>query len=402
MAYLTIANGRDFNRSIVVMEDEPYRIDRYTTKLLNSDKIREKYPDKLKEYKERYPYGYDGSVRFFSKEKDDSIREWRVLYKKHVIAFPEIMKNKKFVRTYALEDRRKERATANSSKPFYSLIPKYELIGILDYNFQASVNRLIKGLKEKDREKDGVRGGGKAYFSFLRNVITRYMEYQTLHPECPTIEAIYEAHFMKVEKAKIQKPSMTGPAIETPVIDFAEPVTASNYNRIHDEYLTEEEIEGMRVDNPFTFFDMPLFDRYYGDLFTYNHIILTGDRLNVPELYKKLYEVCAHCFNGSICCPQLGKEPGLLNKFNDAKALILLTDELTPQLKYSLTSAKQSEIETVLFTDNKEIIEWCSHRFKNAHIIEPYIDNFESVKALVEVFEKLHHKEYKERVSYGK
>lgn len=409
MAYLVISNGREFSESILLLEGEQHEIDRFTSKCIDSDEIRKKKAKEFKTFQQKYPDGKNGSVRFFYLDGDSQgeIKEGFVLYKKHMIAFQEIIRNEAFMLSYVRVERAKVYAADSEFRNHMTGISnydlKYDLNGMIHHSFNASLNRYIKRLKDCDKQKEGITGGGEKYFALMRTLIIRYNEYIKTRPELPTIDDIYKAHLAKLSGTKLQKTStpLTDYPSSLDILEGEEPeyvqqrLFQENYNQLHDEYLTREEIESMYVEDPYVFFTSPDFDRYYGGLFRGEHIIVHGNVQN-REFYEKWEKICRICFDGMICCPPLGQNIELMNEFDTATLIVLFMTEDNRQLKYQVSRAKQNGTPVVVVSDDQQLIEQYQRLFKDAKIIyNPEGEIAPTRKQIVDAFVQLHNDKYK-------
>ena len=413
MTCLVISNGREFAESILLIEGETYVIDMFTTKCMDSDQIRQKKKKEFKLFQKTYPDGKNGAIRVFVPDSShpEGIREWTVLYKKHAIAFQEIIQNEHFMRQYAKTERRKVYAADGEGTRYTdwsnNASLKYDLNGILHHSFSASVKRYVKRMKEYDKKTSGITGGGKIYFEFMRDIIFRYNEYIKAYSNMPTIDEIYKSHLAKLSGGKLQKTNTPVTNVPSPINiipeEEAEYVQLEldpyvDYNRRYDEYLTPEEIDSMNIEDPYEFFGMPEFDRYYGGLFKNSHMILNGNMNGTQnrEFYEQWSKVCDRCFDGVICCPPLGQQTELIYEFDTAKLIIICVDEDNRELKFQLYRTHQNEMPTIVICSDKTLASNYRRAFPKANVIyNSETETSNTIKQVVEVFIQLHNDEYK-------
>jgi hypothetical protein len=399
MAFLCVSNGRSSTEVTKLLEGELYEIDKYTTRYLNSDQIRDKNVAKLKNFKKNFPEAGNGSIRVFD-ENIPSENGLTVLYKKHVIAFGEILKNVKFMRFLASEERAKVLAARRGEKSTGSFLPLYELNGILKYNFSASINRLLKILKQRDKDKTGKTGGGQSYFSFMRLALRKYNFWQTENKNHPSIDEMYRKHLEIIESSALKKEPKSGRLVEETLplyiqeeIPFGIITETDFVDVIGYEEMINPEI------SPYTFFSSDSFDRSYSDLFDDSHMFILGSSKETDE-YKELYEISKKCFDGQICCPILGEDASVYNDFDNSKMNIFYLEEKTRELEAFIARSQVNGASTIIISPNEKILESYREKYKDIEtILSSIADKKQMEKDLVESFIRLYNEEYKRNYS---
>ena len=213
MSFLAISNGNSSTDLIKIKEGEVWQIDKYTMTFQNSDEIRTKNAAAYRLFLERYPSGRRGAIRLFkpSSHHIGEYHEWTVLYKKHYVAFAKIIQDVSFMRMLV-----------RRSNSFFSRYDYHE-ITYHPERLKVHMNRYCQNLKKKDQEETNEKGGGKNFYTFMREVLYQYTEYQKQYPGCPSIDTIYQQ--VMEEKAKSKKKEVVSPNVEKlPDIPLSSPV----------------------------------------------------------------------------------------------------------------------------------------------------------------------------------
>lgn len=223
MAYLCISKNRSSSDVILLQEGEVFEIDKYTTKFLDSEALRKRNKKQTKEYNETYPEGKRGGIRLFVPTGDELI-EYPVLYKKHVIAFREIIKNYQFMAHYSEIKRNqeyyayKERTGNNRGNHETDLLTR-----IMKQKNPTSVSEYIRYLKWLDENNCKVKGGGRRYYEFIRGIIHNYNKYLETHPTLPDVDHIAETHFKRLGNAKLEKRNhQIKESMQNPTFEFVD------------------------------------------------------------------------------------------------------------------------------------------------------------------------------------
>lgn len=190
--------------SLTLMKDEADKIDSFTTrKFENSDQIREFYQKKIADFLEknrnyieavsnRSGRRFNGRIVILeARDSNNSLNfiEKRVLYKKHLVAFKELVKD----------------------KPTMEKFVELEKIGYNQYGFRRLVSPFVcREIKYSDfRVKSRVelirreiKGSKTTFYDALRIIIKAYEIERKKRPYLKTIEAIYKKYLEEKENEK--------------------------------------------------------------------------------------------------------------------------------------------------------------------------------------------------------
>lgn len=395
MAFLCISNGRSSTEIIKLVEGEQYEIDKETLKFFDSDHIREKYKKKLNEFNNRYPWATSASIRIFD-ENQELENGLIVLYKKHLIAFKEIVRNQEFMKYLCKVEFAKEKSIEEKGKRQTIYIDEYERKGILFRSFDSSVDALLRNIRALDKKRDGVSSGGKRYYDFMRYVLLKYDYYIEHHNKnLPTVNKIYKDYLSVLENAKLQK--------ETEAKEIAEimsyEVESSNPQKIITETDFVDQVGYEEMMNPemtpYSFFENPHFDKNYYSLLANAHMSILGDSKE-KEDYKDWYYISDRCFTGNICCPALAQGYNLYNDFDNSHLNIFYCIEKNKEIERNIARSIINKAPTVVISHDIELLELYRKKYQDIKTIH-YMENEKEVseRELIEMFIKLYNDEYK-------
>lgn len=385
MEYLCFANGRKKDECVKIYEAEIFMIDRLTSKYADSDEIRKKYAKEFSEFQRLYPNGGKGSVRLYG----DSItgeNGWKVMYKKHKIAFNYIVNDKKFLRWFASNDLRLYRDKR--------IIPDtYILNGIAIYNKELTrIKQYIESLKHDDKKKYGITGGGKRYYRFVRDLLIKYDEYCQYNKEALTVDQIWKQYLNSLQNVKLQKESIAKDIrIKEEQIED-EPLLSEVIPEFDDYepdhiYLGEEPIYQEPL---YDFFQADNFDRYFSNIFVEDAMMVIGDFsvTNDPTHIAPWASIANNCFNGDvIACDAKHFSYNDSSTFDSSKFITLIGEEDTKMLRTLTIRAIENQSQVVLISEDMELLNAYSKRFKS--IIPIYNNpenNYEAQKTYVDFF----------------
>lgn len=203
--YLSLVLDRDDNISLALEKMEARELDMYISKNFNSsEEIREKYKHLIEPYLEKYKnYLADkthkrGRIVITELQEDLTTEEKRVIYKKSLIIFHEITKNKKFIDI--LQDRDYIRS-ANDEKYKRIFSPDYGVEIKFHTQSPSKYNRVMGSWRNVIKDY-------YYYYDLIRRVLKEYEEIR-LEPmykdlNLPTLDAVY-SEFLKEKKSKLEQ-----------------------------------------------------------------------------------------------------------------------------------------------------------------------------------------------------
>lgn len=395
MFFLCISNGRSSTEVIKLIEGELYEIDKETIKFFDSDHIREKHKRELKAFNETYPDAFSAAIRIFDDEKEIE-NGLNVLYKKHLIAFKEIIKNEEFMKHLCRFEYAKGKDMERTGKSQKIYMDKYETGRILFNNFNNSIEMLLRNIRAQDKDRDGVKNGGQRYYDFMRYVLNKYNDYINKHnSKLPTINDLYKKHLSVLENAKLQKEEEERVIFEITSYEYeqAKPrdvITETDFIDVkgYQEMLDPEV-------SPYSFFESPDFDRYYYRFFEDAHVYIMGD-CREKEDYYDWYSISERCFDGDICCPILGKGYDLINEFDNSTINIFCCNERSRDVERSIVRSTVNKAPTIVISSDIELLELYKQNYPDIKTIHHSVEEKDvSERELVEVFIKLYNDEYK-------
>lgn len=190
--------------SLTLMKDEADKIDSFTTKKFeNSDQIREFYQKQITEFLEknrnyieavsnRSGKRFNGRIVILeARDNNNSLRfvEKRVLYKKHLVAFKEMVKD----------------------KPTMEEFVKLERIGYNQYGFRKLVSPFVcREIKygnfnvksQVDLIRKEIKNSKTTFYDALRIITKAYGIERKRRPYLKTIDAIYKKYLEEKENKK--------------------------------------------------------------------------------------------------------------------------------------------------------------------------------------------------------
>ncbi len=189
---LSLVLDDEGKKSLTLLAGDARKIDEFTTKKFeNSDQIREYYKDKIDPYlqenanyleaiQKRTGKNFKGRVVILEMCNDDSsyyYRDRTVLYKKHIIAFKEMIKDRPTMQRFL--ELNKINYDYLGFKRLISPFLSRE-IKIVDYSKKSRVELIGREIRKHD-----------TYYEILRLLTKAYLEERKKRPDLKTIEAIY-------------------------------------------------------------------------------------------------------------------------------------------------------------------------------------------------------------------
>lgn len=392
MEYLCFVNGRNQDEIVTIIEGEIFTIDRATTNYINSDTIRKKYKKKFAEFQRKYPHAGNGAVRIFG-DSVYSENGQRVLYQKHKIAFKHIITDKPFLRYIAQKD-------LNGQKKDRIIYDTYILNGIAYYDLEITrINQFLSMLKKDDRKETGLTGGGRRYYLFMRILLNRYEEYRKKYNK-PSIDDIWANHLKKLEDnslalQRVQDEIMLleppTPA-DTVIVDTQE--IDEDYYRLGEEPVFEDPI--------YEFFTGDYFERYYGDTFKDESLMVITDLSRTSELSKQnaVMEASEICYNGSITGVELTRfNQSAHEALGGANTVIIYSEVDSRNLRAIIITALENKSNIVFISDDAELLNNYTKKFKN---IVPILDTDDDHKHMKKELVAYFISHYQEKKGYSK
>ena len=379
MAFLCISLNNSSVNAIHLMDGELTDIDKYTVKFETAKGVLKEYPDKIKEFNHTYDIentpDYDLKLRIFM--PDD--KERFVMYKKHLIAFRLIIKNRSFLR-YALTDE-----PNLLDKEFFDAIMDD---AVSDTIINENLKKVVKNFTDEE------------YFTFVRKICDQYSNYLEDFPndDLPTIDSLYHSYVQKLKaKKKVSKISEPLPKLEVPKVDNAKVETPSA------NALPQEE---KPTNNPFLLFEHPNFFKKYGRAINPKKpVFLFGGIVNreYHNDYIELYNNCRRCFKNPIYYPyNANVSLPLTEEFkkiyvNSAFVLVYAND-YNADLEAKINYASLNGITVLVLTTDEVIETMYKELFKDRDtvIIRPYhFKTYESAKMFADIIAGLYISAYK-------
>ncbi len=362
MAFLCFALGNSNMDLVKIKEGQEWEIDKYTTKFENSMEIRKKHSKEYDAFCQQY--SSPGSVRFF-REKEDEIKEWRVLYRKHLVAFSKIVENPSFMGEFV---RRKPN--------FFS---EYDRRVILYYRKQmgSHMRKYCRDKKKTDEKLFGMKQGGPRYFEFVREVIFHYSLYLSSHPKAPTIEEIYRQEEMKKRALKKPRATYRPPTIETAyptALYHLAPQLDSSLGDIDPDILLYDQMDRVEVepDSLDLFLGSPNFETRYAEVLENQNFFLLGDRASSKEKeeeYRHWYQICEDSFTGKVIAPIIGVHASQISQFESANHCLFLLWEKNREVEKQIAIALYNHADVALIIYQKELVSYYQKKFPKATII---------------------------------
>ncbi|MEG2322509.1 MAG: hypothetical protein RSB71_03410 [Bacilli bacterium] len=193
---LSLVLDEECRIALTLKEDDNIELDKFTSHFENSDEIREKFKTIIEPYliqhqnfiksvEHKTGKKYRGSIVILEaigfKEPILEIKKMRVLYKKHLIAFKEMVKNSQTMKKFIVLDsiRANELGIKKLTTPFIQREIRYS-----NYAVKSQVE-FIRAYIKRDK---------KSFYDSLRLIIKAYEEIRKTNPKLKTIEAIYKEY----------------------------------------------------------------------------------------------------------------------------------------------------------------------------------------------------------------
>lgn len=357
MAFLCISlNGSRVN-TVHLIDGDVLEIDKYTTKYDTAKSLLKEYPDKIDELNNRYHLdgaAQDIKVRIFLSND----KEQFVMYRKHLIAFKVIIKNRSFLRYVVGFDN--------------TIFKKKQKEIIMNENIDNDdAFRMIKSLIEEMTEDE--------YYNLVRSICVHYDNYLEDDPNSKnlTIDGIYKKYLAHLKEWELSKTS------EIIVVkNKAKPI------------------------NPFAVFEHPNFFKKYGTCIDNSRpIFILGGKMNesMKHDYEELYNNCKKCFRNPIYSPLNANVACPLNEefasFFDTSLLVIVNgNDFNKDLDKKIDRASSKGITVLILTEENE--EFFNSKYSNNDMV--VVKNYEfndvkSQKIFADLAAGLYINEYKKK-----
>jgi len=238
-----VLNGRKSN--IMLMSETIYlelekmdsrELDEYISKKFNSsEEIRKRYQSEINQFlqnhssflsrvQEETGKKYDGSIVITELQDDLTIERKKVLYKKDIIQFNEIIKNKKFILSLESYDYLCNQSAYRSGEKYRRIFPEYYGKEFKFYCYNEQKFKKIMGQWKTMLKKSS------NYYDIIRKVLK---EYQNRYKELglDSLDVVY-SNYLNRKKKDNTKSFEKIEYLENLKLEFQEPV---RYPKIYDE-----------------------------------------------------------------------------------------------------------------------------------------------------------------------
>ncbi len=362
MAFLMISSGNSYIDAVLLKEGEVWQIDKYTLGLEDSNEVRKKNAQKMKQFEAEHPFSGRGAVRLFQSIEGEEVKEWMVLYHKHAVVFPTLIKNPQFMAFMV-----------KRSREFFAPYD-YSVLTYRPKEVARHMGHYCHNLKIADEKETGEKKG-RRYYKFLREVIFQYTQYCKYYSDS-SIDDIY-ASLKAKQDAKKKGPQKVAktlpkkvtyiPTPETRIVPTFEPIEWLDPDQSLYDEMDREEIEP----SPLTLFlGAPDFERYYGDIFSQDFLFLFGNSKEERSEYEKWYAILEEAFPGHICIPQIGKGAKYAQNFDMAKIVIFLVEESEKAVEKAMVEALMNQAKVVIIAKRDSLVAYYQKKFPKAVVLK--------------------------------
>ena len=354
MAFLCISLNNSSVDTVHLIDSDLIDIDKFTVNFNSAKDIINEFPNKIDELNERYNLenvNSDIKVRIFLPND----KEQFVMYKKHLVAFKMVIKDREFLR-YVAEN------NIFSNKRIKDLI----------LDDETSEQELFYKLRNYLAEMDETE-----YYVIVRKIIEEYLNYFEDYEDVPSIDDIYTNYISKLKEAKLEKTS-----------------ELINVNKIS------------KKKNAFAIFDHPNFSKVYGQVINPGKpIFILGGKMsdNSKIEYKELYDNCKKCFSNPVYYPlnadvssPINNE--FLNIYDDSLLVVVNGNGCDKELLQKIKYASLKSILVLILTrkdNNKEIFKKYFGTSENVIIKDYLFNDFESQKEFADIMVGFYINKYK-------
>ncbi len=364
MAFLCISLNNSSVNVVHLLDGELSEIDKYTVNFDNPKDILKEYPEKIEELNHIYNVNDDSVVNIKVRIFLSNDKERFVMYKKHLIAFRMIIKNRRFLQ-YA-------------SNYESTLLDKKYWDMVLDE--QVSNKQLFSSISEVVNSLDET-----AYYDFVRRICYQYNNYIEDYQEeqIPTIDMIYHNYLNHIKKEPTSTSSIPAPL----------PINSDTNNNVR---------------NPFMVFEHPNFDKKYGRFMDINKpVFILGSNISeaTRNEYSELYDNCEKCFKNPIYYPlnanvSLPLTPDFLEVYDNSIIVIVDGNGYDNVLEEKIERASKKGITVLILTNDQHLEQMYKEKFQNNDmvIIRDYqYGEYNSKKMFADIIVGLYINEYKKQ-----
>lgn len=358
MAFLCISLNNSSVDNIHLLDGELIEIDKYTTKYDTSKALLKEYPEKIDEFKHIYNLDNeecDIRVRIFLAND----KEQFVMYRKHLVAFKVIIKNRSFLK-YALSYdgnlfSKQERDLLNDDK-------------LSDMECYNVIKNFISNIEEDE------------YYALVRRLCYQYNNFieDYLDEGYPTIDEIFKDYIIRLKQNKLSQTSKIMP------------------------------IKSNIQQNPFAVFEHPNFFKKYGCAISKDKpIFILGGKINdaTRSEYKELYNNCISCFENPIYYPLNAdvSRPITLeyaSVFDNALLIVVNGNECNRDLEMKIKRAGAKGITVLILVNDEALLPVFDNHFSayDTIIIKKYnYNDFSSKKDFADIAVGLYINFYKKQ-----
>jgi len=354
MAFLCISLNNSSVDTVHLIDGELIDIDKYTVTHKSAKEIIDEFPNKIDELNEIYNLDNidsDIKVRIFLPND----KEQFVMYKKHLVAFKMIIRDREFLRYVADNN-------VFNNKRIKDLIKDDETS---DQELFYALRNYLAEMDEND------------FYLIVRKIIEEYLIYFEEYEDVPSIDEIYNDYLEKLKEAKLEKTA---------------------------ELLNVNKISNKK--NAFAVFDHPNFNKVYGQAINPGKpIFVLGSKMgeNSKSEYKEIYENCKKCFSNPVYYPLNADVSSPMNDefldvYDDSLLVIVngngVDKELLKKIKYALV---KNILVLILVNDNRNKEIFIKYFGNNENlIIKDYLfKDFESEKAFADIMAGFYINKYK-------
>ena len=315
MAFLCISLNNSSVNTIHLLDGDLCDIDRYTANFETAKDILKEYPEKIEEFNNIYEIKSDGDTDIKIRLFLPNDKERFVMYKKHLVAFNVIIKNRNFM--------------------MYALNYDKNLIDKKYRNFVSSKTATDKEVYDLLKKIIGNLSTND-YYDFVRRICHQYGNYAEDYRDqkLPSVDTIYH-HYMDKLKSEVQ------------------PV----------KKVRAQRREVQTKHDPFAVFEHPNFFKKFGSTIDCKKpVFILGGQPNDRnrDMYTEIYNNCKKCFQNPIYYPLnanvfLPLTPEFVSIYDQSIFIIVIGSEFNHDLETKINRAIEKGITTLILTNNESL-----------------------------------------------
>ncbi len=358
MAFLCISLNNSSVDNIHLIDGELLDIDKCTIKYDTPKALLKEYPEKIDEFKHIYNLDDENNdirVRIFL--ADD--KERFVMYRKHLIAFRTIIKNRAFLK-YALMYEKNL-----FSKQERDLLNDEDITDIDCYNM---IKKFIVNMDED------------SYYTLIRQLCYQYNNFIEDYSELnyPTVDMLFKDYIIRLKENKLSQTSQI------------EPIKSTNQR------------------SPFAVFEHPNFSKTYGQAIDKDKpIFILGGKVSdaSSDEYSELYDNCVRCFTNPVYYPFNADvtrplDDEYISVYNNALLVVVNGNECTHDLELKIRQASVNGITVLILVSDDEWLSLFNNKFASNDmvIVKKYnYRDFNSKKEFADIAVGLYINAYKKQ-----